>query len=403
MHLRFALLAALSAATPTLAAEPVRLSPEQALAADAGRYAAAFAVSAEEAQRRLDQQRASIVVSDALRVRYRDRLASISVVHRPDWHLLVRLTPGEQPADTIEMAGGLPIPIRFTTDAATTRENALRLLDEYRYLLPRLIPGYRGAGVNPLTGGLVVMQRPGADNRPGADERPAGEVEEVLAAKLGLPVRVRRLDALLQDSAAIGGGRVEGPNAEGRRFRCTTGFVVRDPVGKLGITTAAHCPDTLTWRASDGEERLLPILGAWGAAQNDIQIHGGVGPAEPLVFSDTARTIVRPITSWATRPMTRPGDWLCLRGESSGYACSEVELTDFAPPADLCGGLCTSSWVTMRGPECRRGDSGAPIFLGSIAYGTLKGGAYTSNRGCAFSYYQSVDYLPEGWRVLTVR
>jgi hypothetical protein len=395
MRLPLALPALFLAAAPALAADPVRLTPEEALAADAERYATSFGVSAEEARRRLDQQRASIAVSDALRVRYRDRLASISVVHRPDWHLLARLTLGEQPADSVENANGLTIPIRFSTAAATTRVNALLLLDRYRYLLPQLTPGYRGAGVDPVTGGLVVMQRPGADTRS------AAEVEKVLAARLGLPVRVRRLDALLQDSAAIGGGRVEGPNAEGRRFRCTTGFVVRDSAGKLGVTTAAHCPDTLSWRAPDGEERLLPMLGAWGAAQNDIQIHGGVGPAEPLIYSDTAKTIVRPITTWVTRPMTRPGDWLCLRGESSGYACSEVELTDFAPPADLCGGLCTSSWVTMRGPQCRRGDSGAPIFLGPIAYGTLKGGAYTSNGGCAFSYYQSVDYLPDSWRVLT--
>jgi hypothetical protein len=274
---------------------------------------------------------------------------------------------------------------------------ALRLLDDHRHLLPQLVTGYRGAGVDPRSGGLVIMQRPGADGRP------AAEVETQLTARLGLPVRIRRLDALLQDSAAIGGGRVEGPNTEGRRFRCTTGFVVRNAAGELGITTAAHCPDTLSWRAPNGEERVLPMLGAWGAAQNDLQIHGGVGPAEPLLFSDRDKATVRPVTSWATRPMTRPGDWLCLRGESSGYACSEVELTDFAPPADLCGGLCTSSWVTMRGPECRRGDSGAPIFLGSVAYGTLKGGAYMAGGGCAFSYYQSVDYLPGDWRVLTVR
>lgn len=397
MRLLPALLLSLLAASPALAADPVRLTPDQALAADAERYAATFVVSAEEALRRLQQQRASVVVSDKLRVRFRDRLASISVVHRPDWHLLVRLTAGEQPADTVEMVGKLPIPVRFAVDAATTRVNGIRLLDQYRYLLPQLIPGYRGAGVDPRTGGLVVMQRPGSD------PRAASEVEPLLAARLGLPVRIRRLDAVLVDSAAIGGGRVEGPNAEGRRFRCTTGFVVKNGKRQLGITTAAHCPDTLTWRAPDGEERLLPMLGAWGAAQNDIQIHGGVGPAEALVYSDTAKTSVRPITTWATRPMTRPGDWLCLRGESSGYACSEVELTDFAPPAELCGGLCTSSWVTMRGPECRRGDSGAPIFFGSVAYGTLKGGAYTASGGCAFSYYQSVDYLPDDWRVLTVR
>lgn len=397
MRFQLTLFVCLFAATPVSAADPLRLTPEQALASDAGLYAKNFGVSLDEAQRRLDQQRASIVVSDALRVRYRDRLASISVAHRPDWHLLVRLTPGEQPADVIETANGVPIPVRFSVNAATTRATALGLLDRNRYLLPQLIPGYRGAGVDPVTGGLVVMQRPGSD------PRSPEEVGKLLAARLGLPVRIRRLDAVLVDSAAIGGGRVEGPNAEGRRFRCTTGFVVRNGAGKLGITTAAHCPDTLTWRAPDGEERLLPMLGAWGAAQNDIQIHGGVGPAEALVYSDTAKTKVRPIQTWATRPMTRPGDWLCLRGESSGYACSEVELTDFAPPGDLCGGLCTSSWVTMRGPECRRGDSGAPIFLGSVAYGTLKGGAYTANGGCAFSYYQSVDYLPDDWRVLTVR
>ncbi len=146
--------------------------------------------------------------------------------HRPDWHLLVRLTPGEQPADTVEMAGGLPIPVRFAVDAATTRATALRLLDRYRYLLPQLIPGYRGAGRRSASrGGLVVMQRPGSD------PRAPSEVETLLAARLGLPVRVRRLDAVLVDSAAIGGGRVEGPNAEGRRFRCTTGFVVRNGAG----------------------------------------------------------------------------------------------------------------------------------------------------------------------------
>jgi hypothetical protein len=99
--------------------------------------------------------------------------------------------------------------------------------------------------------------------------------------------------------------------------------------------------------------------------------------------------------------MTRPGDWLCLRGESSGYACATVELTDFAPAGELCGGLCAASWVTMAGPNCRRGDSGAPIFSGTLAYGVLKGGAYLSGGACAFSFYQSVDYLPGSWRLVT--
>jgi hypothetical protein len=274
---------------------------------------------------------------------------------------------------------------------------ALRVLDAKRAELPKLVPGYRGAGVDPATGGLIVMQRSTADRRSIA------HLEQLLSDRLGVPTRVRRLDATIANSAAIGGGRVEGTSSDGRRWRCTTGFVVRDGGGRLGVTTAAHCPDELSWRGPKGEERRLPMAEAWGAAHHDIQIHTGVGAPEGVIFTDRAKTMVRPVTSWVTRPMTRPGDWLCMRGESSGYACSVVELTDFAPAGELCGGLCAASWVTMAGPECRRGDSGAPIMSGSYAYGVLKGGAYLAGGACAFSFYQSVDYLPGSWRLVTAR
>lgn len=387
-----------AAAVPATAATQFRqLSVAEAESQDAALYAARFAVSLDEAELRLRQQKASIPLTDQLRVRYRDRLAAIVVMHQPRWEVVVRLTAGERPADFVAQVGDVAIPIRFELDAVSTRTAALRLLDAERSTLPRLVPGYRGAGVDPRTGGLLVIQRPSADLRPLA------EAEAQLTRRLGLPVRLRRLEAILTDSAAIGGGRVEGATPDGRRWRCTTGFVVRHPSGQLGVTTAAHCPDVLSWRGPTGEERLLPMAGAWGAAEHDVQIHTGVGPAEAAIFGDTAKTLTRPVTGWATRPMTRVGDWLCLRGESSGYSCAEVELTDFAPPGALCGGLCAASWVTVAGPNCRRGDSGAPVFAGSVAYGVLKGGAYFAGGRCAFYYYQSVDYLPDGWRVLTVR
>lgn len=381
-------------ATPVLAAEPRQLSPSEALTQDAERYAAAFQVSQDEALLRLRQQQASIAVTERLRMLHADRLASIAVEHRPAWGIVVRLAGEAHPGDFIATERGLPIPVRFELQASSTRAVALRLLDAERAELPRLVPGYRGAGVDPATGGLVIMQRPGSEPRSPA------ELETALFDRLGIPVRIRRLDAVMTDSAAIGGGRVEGMS-EGRRWRCTTGFVVRDSTGALGVTTAAHCPDSLTWRGPTGEERLLPMAGAWGTAHHDIQIHKGIGAPEGVVFSNTAKSVVRRVTSWVTRPMTRTGDWLCLRGESSGYACNVVELTDFAPAGDLCGGLCAASWVTVAGPECRRGDSGAPLFSGTLAYGVLKGGAYLAGGRCAFSYYQSVDYLPDGWRLVT--
>lgn len=393
MRLLLAALIALAPA-PAVANEPVRLSADLALGQDARAYAATFAVSEEEALLRLRQQQASIAVTEQLRARFRDRLASIALEHRPAWGIVVRLSGEERPADFVATQDGLSIPVRFEVGRTSTRAQALRLLDERRADLPRLVPGYRGAGADPLSGGLVVKQRPGADRRT------LPEVEAALSAELGLPVRVRRLDAVMANARAIGGGRVEGM-VEGRRWRCTTGFVVRDGAGRLGVTTAAHCPDELTWRGPRDEERLLPMVGAWGNAHHDIQIHTGIGAPEAMIFADRAKTEIRPVTSWVTRPMTRVGDWLCMRGESSGFVCNVVELTDFAPAGQLCGGLCAASWVTVAGPECRRGDSGAPIVSGSLAYGVLKGGAYREDGSCAFSFYQSVDYLPDDWRLLT--
>jgi hypothetical protein len=235
-----------------------------------------------------------------------------------------------------------------------------------------------------------------------AAERPVEQVEAELTRLTGVPVRVRRLQASFENAGAAGGSRVEGTDGAGRRWFCTTGFLVSNGT-QSGVTTAANCLDGMTYRGPDGEEQLLKFAGGWGTAYRDVQIHTGVGNASALFFVDHERTVARPVTSWLTRPMTRAGDWVCKRGEASGASCSIVEMTDFAPPGELCGGLCSTSWVTVKGPQCRRGDSGAPVFIGTTALGVLKGGAFLQGGNCAFYYYMSVDYLPEDWRLAVSR
>ena len=389
MRFLVGLTAALFLAAPVRAADPVVQTPAEAWAQDAREYARAFAVSEEEAGRRLRLQEASVAVTERLRVLYADRLAGIAIEHQPEWRVVVLLTGSERPADFVQEG----VPVSFRVGAGATRAAVLAAVDAHRAAIEARVTRLRGMGHDPRTGALVIMPR---------DPLPP-EVEAELRALVGVPLEVRVLPVAMSDASAVGGSRVEGFEGT-RRYVCTTGFVVRNG-DRAGVTTAAHCPDQLLYRGPDGGERGLTFEGGWGWAYRDVQIHSGVGAPEGLFFVDRERSVMRPLLSWRTRPQTRSGDFVCMRGESSGYACSTVELVDFAPPGELCGGPCAASWVTATGPACRRGDSGSPVFIGTTALGILKGGAYrqAAGRECAFYYYMSVDYLPEGWRLVTAK
>jgi hypothetical protein len=180
---------------------------------------------------------------------------------------------------------------------------------------------------------------------------------------------------------------------------CTTGFVVTD--GKrTGIATAAHCPDALRYLDPNEAEVPLSFVGQWGWSFRDVQIHESARAEQPIFYADAKGRAARRLATWRNRASTRAGDTVCHRGETSGYSCSEVELTDYAPPGDLCGGPCAPAWVTVSGPSCKGGDSGGPVFLGSTAFGILKGASYARSGRCDFYYYMSTDFLPEGWALL---
>jgi hypothetical protein len=175
-------------------------------------------------------------------------------------------------------------------------------------------------------------------------------------------------------------------------------FVVTDGT-QVGLATAAHCPDQLDYIEPGGGELPLTMIGAWGARYQDVQIHLGGQAFAPLFFADKGKTVSRPVTSWRNRASTRSGDLVCHRGERTGYSCAEVLFVDYAPPGDLCAGPCEPTWVAVRGPTCKGGDSGGPVFSGSIAFGLVKGSSYTGDGRCRLYYYMSTDYLPPGWTV----
>ncbi len=374
------------------ASEPVE-TRRQALSEDSIQYAAQFRVTPDEALRRLKAQEESITATDAIAREFSDRLAGISIEHSPDYRIVVLLTGSEPVAD--RSAAG--IPIVFRTGAKATHAEAVAAMRQHLIDFRRELPGARGAGYDQRTGEVVLLITPADAARFGV-----AEIRSRAEQLGGVPVRVVTNSLRETDMSIVGGGRVEGLNLlTNRRNRCTSGFVVTN--GEIdAITTAAHCPDQLTYIDRDGNSSpTLPMIGSWGLAYRDVQINGSADSHEPLFYANRGSGSLRDVETWRSLASTRAGDFVCHYGESSGYSCATVELTDYAPPGELCGGPCSPTWVTVNGPSCLPGDSGGPVFSGDVAFGIAKGINRDDAGRCDFYYYMSTDYLPPPWRVLT--
>jgi hypothetical protein len=337
-----------------------------------------------------------VAFTDALRATWRDRLAGIAIDQAPAFRLVVLLT-GDQPvADQVVEAGGLAVPVVFRTGAAATLDQLTAALRERQAAIRAALAHPPGMGIDQRTGELVVVVAAADLDAEGA---------EALAARLGgvagVPVRVRSIDRPGVDAAAEGGARLVGSvPGDPHRYLCTAGFVVTDGL-RTGIATAAHCPDALSYVDAAARDHPMPFVGQWGWGYQDVQINASDAPLAPRFLVDTAGTVARPVSGQRAVAGMRAGDVVCHRGERTGYSCAPVELTSFAPAGDLCGGACSPTWITVAGPHCGGGDSGAPVFVGTRAYGILKGGSYRADGGCSFYFYMSTDYLPTGWRLLT--
>lgn len=373
-------------------------TPAEALAQDAGEYAQQFGVALDEAERRLRAQEESVALTDRLEEVYKDRVAGISIEHSPAWRIAVFLTGTQPVPEQRAMLGGMSVPIVFRTGAKATRERVIWAMTYHQPQIRALLANPPAMGLDPRTGELVIVVGPKTVAAYGKPEALKARVAELA----GVPVQIRVQDRIDVNLDVEGGSRLEGVSpTDGKRYVCTSGFVVTDGL-RNAVVTAAHCEDGLTYLDPARGATPLSFVAQWGWGYRDVQVHLA-DPAvalRPLFYADTARTLARPVTGQRSRESTRAGDFLCHRGEKTGYHCAVVELTDFAPAGDLCGGPCLPTWVTVAGPHCRGGDSGGPVFVGTVAFGIVKGASYRPDGSCAFYYYMSTDYLPSGWSLL---
>lgn len=366
-----------------------------ALVQDAASWSLLADITPDAALRQLRLQEASVSVTDQLAAEFSERLAAIAIDHDSAFRIVVTLAGSEPIPDRTAFANDQAFNVVFRTGAPATRTMILAAIEAHQDTMRAAIPRAPGLGVDARRGVLVAMI-PTAE----IERMPPGHWDAILSAIAGVPVEVRPVDQA-RDLAIEGGARVVGTNPlDGRRYACTTGFTVTDG-SRSGVVTAAHCPDSLTYIDADRQEVPLTFAGQWGWGYQDVQLNLADAPLAPTFFADTAKTALRTVEAVRARASTRVGDVVCHRGERTGYSCAPVEMVDFAPAGDLCGGACKPTWVAVAGPTCKSGDSGGPVFIGSTALGILKGGSYRADGRCSFYYYMSTDYLPEGWRVIT--
>jgi streptogrisin C len=340
-RLLVALAGALAFAMPVAGQTPVTAAPvtpkietpAEAITQDATEYSKQFGVPVAEAEQRLRALDESVAVTGRLGETYRDRLAGISIEHRPALRIVAYLT-GDTPVPTEHVtAGGIDVPIVFRTGAKATRDRVIWAMTYHQGDIRKLLPTPPAMGFDPTTGELIVIV---TRTLAPAD---VATLQPRIAALTGVPVRLRVLDrtdvnlavrdhprpsvaSLLPPSPngrkgpageaggegevgqppINGGSRVEGVDpADGKRYVCTSAFNVTDGT-RYATTTAAHCVDDLAYR--DPRTRaLIPLHyeGQWGWGYQDVQVNSVGGALAPLFYSDTAKTGVRPVTGQRTR------------------------------------------------------------------------------------------------------
>jgi streptogrisin C len=391
--------AAQPAAAPAVAAiapDPDRIeTPAEALARDAAEYARRYGVTSDEAVHRLRAQQDSVTTVERLGAIYAARLAGIAIEHRPAYRVVFLLTGTEPVPDQLIYAGGMNLPIHFQTGATATEKQIVAAIAAHQGEIRAELPFAVGMGADARSGRLALLVTP-ADAKRYEPAQLQAEVE----ALAGVPARIEVIERREDNAALYGGSRVTGLlAATGKRAACTTGFVVTDGT-RTGVLSAAHCPDQLSYHDLDGADLPLDLVGKWGTAYQDVQVSTAAQALMPLFRANPRGSDIRPLTGARSRAATRVGDFVCHSGIKSGYSCAEIEFTDYAPHPDVCGALCDPAWVTVAGPSCGKGDSGGPVFSGTVAFGITKGVSRSSDGNCGFYFYMSTDYLPTGWSLL---
>ncbi|WP_408950201.1 S1 family peptidase [Lysobacter sp. Hz 25] len=318
-------------------------------------YAQQFKVPLAEAKRRTAQVPEIALLEQRLQRELPDTFAGLYIEHQPTYRVVVRFT--KTPKALLS---------RYTQDPLFVAQLAPRPLELLRGAQEELAAQLSQSGVAFESGldlktsqvNLFVLDTATASKR--------------LSGLMAVAdyIKLHKVPALMTPTAIVGGSRVDGAT-----LRCTTGFNVVNATRELGVITAGHCENALTYIGSPNV--TLAFKSEQNSGSLDLQWNKQSG-GTPQVQSNQIKLVGGPqatmeITSVTTSANLPLGATACKNGITTNYTCGQV--ADKNAQAMYNGAVGTFIRVHNASNQVMNdvGDSGGPVFGTNTAYGIVHG------------------------------
>ena len=320
-------------------------------------YANTYRVSVDEANRRLGQLAEITRVEKALTERFPEQFGGLYVEHEPGFRVVVKMTGNGE--GLLRQVTNDPL---FVVEKAEVPLKLLRELQERVVKRIESSSGYAFAVESNIWEGKVIIR---------TTDEAALEADLPQDLKVNKNVRIVKIDAGMQNTATIYGGRL----LTGTTQYCTAGFNVLAS-GTPMILTAGHCDDRMTL---DGQtfnvvERVYKSSSSWGF---DMQIMKATSthtyPNEAYKQRSYREIITK--TYFAS---DLPLGWsVCAFGAKNnptGIRCGPLQ-SKWEATKDNRG--ITGQFMRASSPDSNPfvigGDSGGPVLIQNSAVGIIKG------------------------------
>ncbi|HEX6097287.1 MAG TPA: PKD domain-containing protein [Thermoanaerobaculia bacterium] len=319
---------------------------DDGLVKDAESYAAQFGVSVDEGVRRLQLQPAVSELEGALLAEESAAFAGLWIQHEPDYRIVVRFTNRAAAARLKARVAGGPLEKLVETRGARWSLAELGKQQQEVRAHAEQLDMRLESDINVFDNKVEVYTT-----------EPEKLSAKLAAAKTRLPesAGVKRVKQHSVADELIGGVLMG---------NCSSAFGVRHAFsGELGVLTAGHCADTQYYQGV-----ALPLRNQRVNEHYDVQWNSTCDLVHVSNRFDSG-TGIRSASGVVYRDNQTIGALVCKNGGGNGYRCGTIQSKNF----DLGPGF-HSTFIRVNGLDLRApGDSGAPWFVGTLAYGIHQG------------------------------